>query len=354
MRIVILGGGAIGASVAYFLAKRGMAPTVVERTALANAASGKSGGFLALDWCDGTPLQALARRSFALHAELGEAAGADWDFRRLDTFGGTVGGGGRRVHKSAWLGGPAILTQRLGGRETTAQVHPHKFTAAMMRIAMAKGATLRIGAVAGIERSGDRVSGAIVDGEVLSADSVVIAMGPWSALATDWLPLPPIYGLKGHSIIFDTGPKIPAEAVFLEAHDGISALSPEVFPRPDGTTWCCAVSSDAPLPADPSAVAPDPGAMERLEALCRKLSPALADAPIVKRQACFRPVTRDGLPLIGAIPSVESVYVATGHSVWGILNALATGEAIAELILDGATKHVDLAPFNPARLRAKR
>jgi glycine/D-amino acid oxidase-like deaminating enzyme len=85
--------------------------------------------------------------------------------------------------------------------------------------------------------------------------------------------------------------------------------------------------------------------------MCRSLSPALAMAPIVARQACFRPVTEDGLPLIGRVPGVEGAYVAAGHSVWGMLNAPATGEAMAELILDGATRHVDLAPFSVERLR---
>jgi glycine/D-amino acid oxidase-like deaminating enzyme len=70
MRVLICGGGVIGASVAWFLAKRGAQPVVIERSGLANAASGKSGGFLALDWCDGTALAPLARRSFALHASL--------------------------------------------------------------------------------------------------------------------------------------------------------------------------------------------------------------------------------------------------------------------------------------------
>ena len=84
--------------------------------------------------------------------------------------------------------------------------------------------------------------------------------------------------------------------------------------------------------------------------MCRSISPALAAAPILARQACFRPVTEDGLPLIGAVPGVEGAYVATGHSVWGMLNAPATGEAMAELILDGAARHVDLAPFAPGRL----
>jgi glycine/D-amino acid oxidase-like deaminating enzyme len=66
MRVLICGGGVIGAAIAYFLARRGVQSTVIERTGIACAASGKSGGFLALDWCDGTPLAALARRSFAL------------------------------------------------------------------------------------------------------------------------------------------------------------------------------------------------------------------------------------------------------------------------------------------------
>nr|WP_312014888.1 FAD-dependent oxidoreductase [Bradyrhizobium sp. AUGA SZCCT0169] len=51
------------------------------------------------------------------------------------------------------------------------------------------------------------------------------------------------------------------------------------------------------------------------------------------------------------LPEVEGVYVATGHSVWGILNAPATGEALAELIADGAARSTDLRPFDPTRLR---
>ena len=73
---------------------------------------------------------------------------------------------------------------------------------------------------------------------------------------------------------------------------------------------------------------------------------------IIARQACFRPLTEDGLPLIGKVPRSEGLYVATGHNVWGILNAPATGEALAELIADGAAEGTDLKPFDPIRLRA--
>ena len=171
-------------------------------------------------------------------------------------------------------------------------------------------------------------------------------------MAAEWLPLPPVYGLKGHSLVFDTRATIPPEALFLEfAEPGGSMLSPEVFPRADGTTYVCGISTETPLPVDPDFVAPDDGAIHRLRALCGRISPILAKSPILASQACYRPVTQDGLPLIGAVPGVRGAYVATGHGVWGILNAPATGEAIAELILDATTRSVDLSPFDPARLR---
>ncbi|HEX2553509.1 MAG TPA: FAD-dependent oxidoreductase [Microvirga sp.] len=352
MRVVICGGGAIGACTAYFLSLRGLRPIVVERAGVAGAASGKSGGFLALDWCDGTPLEPLARRSFALHAALPEAIGGDWGYRRLTTYAGALdlGRSGRGAGGAGlpWLSDRVAGTQRLGTPETTAQVHPARFTESLMQAAEARGAELRIGTVTGLalDRDGSRVEGVAVDGETIPCDAVVIAMGPWSRLASQWLPLPPVHGLKGHSLVFDTGGALPPEAVFLEVRDEEGrASSPEVFPRPDGTTYVCAISSDSPVPMNPAEVVPDAGAIERLEALCARVSPVLAQSPILARQACFRPVTRTGLPLIGRVPGIAGAYAATGHSVWGILNAPATGEALAELVTEGRPQSVDLDPF---------
>jgi glycine/D-amino acid oxidase-like deaminating enzyme len=355
MRVLICGGGVIGASIAYFLGCRRVQPIVIERTGLACAASGKSGGFLALDWCDGTPLEPLARRSFALHAGLAERIGGDWGHRSLTTYGGLVSAQTRHggpAHEIHWVSDHVTLTQELGSPQTTAQVHPGQFTAALMHTAEAQGAELRMGQVTGVlrDRSGAKVTGVQVDGEVIEGDAVVIAMGPWSILARRWLPLPGVFGLKGHSLVFETGTRIPPEALFLECQEGMGAVSsPEVFPRADGTTYVCAISSDSPLPVDPAAVTPDPGAIERLQGICVQLSPVLAKSKVLAQQACYRPVTQDGLPLIGPVSGVEGAYVATGHSVWGILNAPATGEAMTELIVEGRARAVDLTPFDPGR-----
>jgi glycine/D-amino acid oxidase-like deaminating enzyme len=356
MRVVICGGGVIGASIAYFLSCRGAKPIVVEGTGIACAASGNSGGFLARHWCDGTPLQQLACRSFDLHAELAEQSSEDWGYRRVTTYGGhggaTAHSRGATQNPVGWVSSHVEVGQRLGSAQDTAQIHPALFTAAMMRAAQAHGAELRLGTVTGVKQAAGRVSGVEIDGDVIAADAVVIAMGPWSILAAAWLPLPAVYGLKGHSLVFATGETIPPEALFLEFEEiGGAVQSPEFFPRPDGTIYVCAISSESPLPIDPASVVPDPGAIERLERICAAASPALASANIVARQACFRPIARDGLPLIGRVPGVEGAYIATGHSVWGMLNAPATGEAMAELILDGAPRKIDLALFDPGRLR---
>jgi glycine/D-amino acid oxidase-like deaminating enzyme len=66
MRVVICGGGVIGACTAHFLSLRQVEVIVVERTGVACAASGKSGGFLALDWCDGSPLGQLGLMSLSV------------------------------------------------------------------------------------------------------------------------------------------------------------------------------------------------------------------------------------------------------------------------------------------------
>lgn len=359
MRVAICGGGAIGVCAAYFLARRGIGVTVVERTEVAAAASGKAGGFLALDWCAGTPLDALARRSFQLHATLQDETGADWSYRRMNAYSGVVvAERSPRRHAAsvlAWLSDGIVITNRLGTPETTAIVPPRSFSSAMMRTAQGHGATLHLGAITGLVRAADgaTIRGVEVGGRLIEADAVVIAMGPWSVLASGWIGLPAVYGLQSPSLVYDTGNEVPADALFLDCRDDDGeSVNVELFPRGDGTTHITAFTDQPPLPLDPAMVKPDPDAVDRLHAIAARLSPAFRPERILARQSCFRPVTEDGLPLIGKLAGIAGAYVATGHGVWGILNAPATGEALAELIADGKAHSADLAPFDPARLDA--
>jgi glycine/D-amino acid oxidase-like deaminating enzyme len=222
-----------------------------------------------------------------------------------------------------------------------------------MSAAQEHGAELRHGRVTGIARraDGSGVRGVEVDCGNIEADAVVVAMGPWSLIAAGWIALPAVFGQRSPSIIYDTGSDVPADALFLEYHEESGAVvTVEVFPRVNGNTLITAFSDQAPLPLDPATVTPEPSEIDRLQAIGERLSPALRADRIIARQACFRPVTQDGLPLIGRVPGIEGAYMASGHSVWGILNAPATGEALAELIADGLAHTTDLTPFDPIRL----
>ena len=359
-RVVICGAGVIGASIAYHLALRGIASTVVESGAVACAASGKSGGFLALDWCDGSPLGPLARKSYAMHAELARRIGSDYGYRELTTFGvaASAAGGlaGDNLRAGApWLDGECAVYAKLGRTDTTAQVHPRLFTSALMDEAQRLGAELVTGRVEGVEltEASTRVRGVRIDGAVMPADAVVIAMGPWTARASSWLPLPPVDGLKGFSITLEPQTPVPAQALFVDyvGEDG-ERLSPEIFPRPDGQVYLCGLSDGQPLPEDAAGVSVDHRATATLQRIAGDLSSSMGRARVLSENACYRPICADALPLMGDIPGVAGAYVASGHNCWGILNAPASGTAIAELIADGASTTIDLRPFTPARFSA--
>jgi len=357
MRVLICGGGVIGASTAYFLARRGVKSVVIERTALACAASGKSGGFLAHDWCDGTPLEALARRSFMLHAQLADEIADEWGYRRLETFAATVGEMRQQSARASdlqWVADDVSIKRRLGSAATTAQVHPGQFTAAMMRAAQENGAELRFGHVTGLVRDAGCVAvrGVAIESEIIAGDAVVIAMGPWSAIAANWLGLAGVSGQKGHSLVYETRESLPPHALFLEYRDATGIVhEPEVLPRVDGTVYVCGSSNNDALPNDPAEVSPDPGAIQCLEAMCARMLPSFRASDVIARQACYRPMTPDGLPLLGPVSGINGVYMATGHGSWGILNAPATGEALAEWIIDGTSHTLDLSRFDPGRFR---
>jgi glycine/D-amino acid oxidase-like deaminating enzyme len=138
----------------------------------------------------------------------------------------------------------------------------------MMGAAQSHGAELRLGRVTGIVRreDGSNVEGVEVDGGVIEAAAVVVAMGPWSVIVAKWMSLPAVFGQRSPSLVYDTGTDVPADALFLDYHEDSGAvLTVEVFPRANGNTLVTAFSDQAPLPFDPAAVAPEPGDVGALQ-----------------------------------------------------------------------------------------
>ena len=296
-QVVVAGGGVIGAACAYYLAQRGLKPTVLEACTPACSASGKAGGFLALDWCDGSALGPLARTSFHLHAELAKALPDPCGYRRVRTHSLTVkaGAGGRRAGGDTGGGGlpswidPAAVSQHslIGSEATTAQVHPDLFTKALLAEVERRGGAVRTGAaVAGLVLGGDgRVAGVRVrpaaggPEEVLPADVVVLALGVWSGGLRELLPAaapppPPVAGLKVHSIVLaDPGAVTTPDALFLSYRvPGGESLEPEVYPRPDASVYVCGVSSEEAPPAAADQVLPEAAAIATLRGVAAAVS----------------------------------------------------------------------------------
>src|SRR5688572_28893733 len=162
--------------------------------------------------------------------------------------------GGHRVTAPPWLDGAGVVVAALGSTATTAQVTPAEFTAALIDAAKRHGSELRIGVVDELSQDNGQARGIRVDGEILDADAVVLAMGPWTGRFARALRLPRVRGLKGYSVTL-TGADAPAHALFMDYRtaDG-RHLEPEIFPRPDGSVYVCGMADPQPLPDSPEEV----------------------------------------------------------------------------------------------------
>lgn len=251
-RVVVCGGGVIGVCTAYFLSKKGTIGTLVEKSSIACAASGKAGGFLALDWCDGGPVSSLARASFNLHRSLSEELNGplSYGYRALNTLSLSVSessssssGPSYRSpgpNLPSWVNGPAKSPRTIGTTQTTAQVHPQLFTRTLLNKAVEDyGVTVVIGKLEAVQVVDGRARAVVLEGgRMLEADAVVLALGPWTSKLSLLSSIFRVYGLKAHSIVLE--PKEPGaitpHALFLsyQSAQGGKPLDPEVYPRPTG------------------------------------------------------------------------------------------------------------------------
>eukprot|EP01147_Barroeca_monosierra_P005786 gene5786-7282_t len=353
--VIVVGAGVIGVSSAYFLAALGARVAVIERTGVASAASGKAGGFLALDWCDGGPLEELARMSFNLHDTLAKEFNNPWEYRRLRTISVNGFAGSTQVTKNArtpWLDGASSRERLMGTTQNTAQVTPGKLVQTLMDSAIDKGAVFIMDEVTGLEfDKGAHITNVILSSKrCLCASKVLLAMGPWVHQARQWMHLiPDVKGEKAHSIVIKPEHStVDGTAVFIDYADKGKMENPEIYPRPDGSVYICGCGDRTPVPATAADVKPSEGKCEKLHEIACNMVSQLQGADVLKQQACYLPTSPDGIPILGELPSHPGVFLATGHSCWGILNGPGTGKVMAELIL-GHKPSINLEVFSPAR-----
>ncbi len=80
-----------------------------------------------------------------------------------------------------------------------------------------------------------------------------------------------------------------------------------------------------------------------------RMAPSLSEAELVQQTAGLRPLSQDGIPIVGVVPGWQNLYLATGGGSKGILWSTGMCEGLADLILKGSSAVPGLAALNPAR-----
>jgi D-amino-acid dehydrogenase len=237
---------------------------------------------------------------------------------------------------------PALAAQRLAGGVhalVDRYVRPESLLDGLARHLAAQGVDLQEGIdVEGLATANGCVRVQTATGPV-EADRAVVAAGASSPPLLSQLGVSlPLVGARGYSFTFSGGAMRPSHALYLaEAKVGISSYADSV--RIAGV-FELGHSSDVLH-------------RRRLQAMLTTVEPYFSDwrpssETALLEWAGLRPMTSDGLPLIGRAPAFDNVYVATGHGMLGVTLAPATAAFLAPLVLEGHSAP-ELAPFDPVR-----
>lgn len=371
---VVIGGGIIGCSVAYHLAKAGVRVAVVERGALgAGTSAACDGGLLLQTKQPGLHLD-LARASIARLAALAEEL--DWDFEyqpasamlvirtadsraAMERFIAEQRAAGLAVRLLAprearelepALEGPFKAATYLDATDglTDGMVNPPYLTYAFARGAVAHGARIITEApVEAIELAGGRVAAVRTPRGRIACDFVVNAAGAWAPEIGRLVGLEiPIRPRRGQLVVTECLPPLigrfilDATYIALKYNPALLAGAPEAaLPVPLALEQTRAGSML--LGSTREYVGYDRqttrAAIARIVHQAIELIPALRTAAVLRTFAGLRPATPDGLPIIGPVAEVPGFYLAAGHEGDGIALSAITGQLIAEAVLGQPT-----------------
>jgi D-amino-acid dehydrogenase len=367
---VVVGGGIVGSSAAYHLAAAGEDVVLVDREDPGHATAAGAGivapglsRALAPAW---EPLAFAAVGSYGqLVQELREESESDIDYEvvgaiqlarsdeereelpdTLRLFEERRSAGVANIGELSLLDGDGlrelcpVVNGAYGGiyAAGAARVDGRSLREALLRAFESRGGRRRRGS-ASVVASGSRAAGVDVDGERFDADVVVLATGAWSdalvgAAGRDYGVAPQ----RGQILHLELTDADTARWPILYGYDHYYALT---FPphrlvvgatREPGTGFDRRVTLAGQRDLVRQALA---------------FAPGLAGATVVETRIGFRPVTADGLPLIGPVPGCEGAFVATGLGPLGLTLGPYAGARIADLAL-GRPIGVDVSRFAPA------
>ena len=394
-RVVIIGGGIIGCTTAYYLTRAGISDiTIVERDEIASGASGYSAGILTPYSGSNDPgLLALSGASLELHAELAEElptiTGIDhgYDVKPylrcgfeepgLDAARQFLEGRVSEGLSAEWLSGDEarelcdwLSDEVVGACATSIEptVDSRLLTQSLLKAAQISGATVRTGtAVALSGREGDSNGVKLFDGTTIDADAIVLAMGPWTKDANDWLGYGiPVEPQKGELLYMHLpSDVIPADANVIPADAGTQTKTKHTIQTKPPATMHNMDDGGVILTRRLSRTVlgatkengrgydrePSDYAWDFILPRVQRLTDRITKDSVTHHTACLRPMPADGKPFVGKAPGWDNLYIASGHWSEGVHYAPLTGKAISDLISSGHSS-TDIGAIDAARLAA--
>jgi D-amino-acid dehydrogenase len=369
---IVVGGGIVGASTAYHLARLGARVTLVDQ-ARAGQATAAGAGIISpgTGFSQPAALFPLAFRAVAYYQELlahlaedGESK-TGYETAGLLQIATTEQEAARlpillRLLQERQAAGVQNLgeVQLLDGQQTRelfpalgavhAAIHvpdAARLDGRLMRDALRGAAQLRGARIVVSERratlvcEGTRIGRVDVDGQALTARRVILATGAWSGQDAQALNIElPVYPQRGQ-ILHLQGPQ---EAGQWPIVMGFSLYYLLTFP---GGRIVAGATREQQAGFAVDATAAGVGEVIN-EAL--RMAPDLASATLQEVRVGLRPATPDGLPILGRVAQIDNLFVATGHGASGLQIGPYSGALVASLVADHRPE-LDLSPFSPER-----
>lgn len=374
-KIIVVGGGIIGLSIAYELGTRGHNVVLLERDTLGNHASWAGCGMIPASNADSAihPMEHLAALSLATHVKwsrrLLEQTGVDNGFRQC---------GGLYIARTpgetaALIGAMSdwtecgIPNEKIDGREIDRRFesfagiterlnviqsvwvpgesqfsNPDHLTALeiacrQMGIAVHEGQE-----VTDIKTDNQTIQSVVTRDSSFSGDQYFFTSGPWTQQLVESTAVTiPMHPVRGQMALYKIDPEI---------HRSI-AMGPIVYeggrylvPRQDGHVLAGSTIENAGFDCKTT-----DSEISNLRNWAENLTPAIDESRYVRSWAGLRPATWDGFPYLGRLGQHRNAFVATGHFKSGLQLSTGTALVMADLA-EGITPNIELGPLDPARV----
>jgi sarcosine oxidase subunit beta len=348
--VIIIGGGVQGTSLAFHLTRRNVKVTLLERHFIGGGATGRSSGLVRMHY-DSEVDSRLAWESFKFFVNWKQWVGGECGFTRT----GFIQIAARAAEPA--LRANVVMHQKIGipslivTADDVKRLAPAFLTEDFDVAAYEPESgyampsdTANAFIAAARERGAQLVQNCVVNGIDVTSGRVNAA-GAWAGPINRLVGLDIPYNTWRHDTMFVMRPEEIGPS-----HPTVIDFPNDMYFRPEGKLTLVGLEDGNPLGESPDSDTDHarPGFVERaIERICLRI-PSMIQGSVHSAHGGYDGITPDQHPILGAA-GPEGYYLDCGHSGTGFKTAPAIGLCMAELILDGVSKTVDISPLAPSR-----